>query len=486
MGYVAAHMSEDSTSPGEGPAVVRGPADAEAVASSAAQRAAVDANTGVVADEQPDEGPMPLPTLASSSAAGTRRKTVLPQPLQLAGLIGVVVLGYAAILIISSLRSILVMLLVSLFIAFAMEPAVQWFASRGWRRGSATAVVFAATFVLLIAAFGSIIPLLVDQVSGLLRAVPNSVGELNALLASVPFVDVQLDANADLNQELARIGRELGAGDMAAALTGNLLGAAGSVVGIGATAAGLLFEVLTVLLVSFYMVADGPRLRAALARPLPPNRQREMLAIWEVAVAKTGGYIYSRVLLAAAAAVVTTAALAILSVPYPLPLGLWVGVSGAFIPVVGTYLGGILAIVVALTDRPISALWVIGFLAVYQQVENYLIAPRMQAATMDLHPAVAFVSVIVGATLLGAVGALLALPAAAIIKAVSSTYMQRHALIDELTEVSNRLEQTLPPTIRPSARQADASESTATSTDPEPTDTGAAAGGDPEPALRGE
>jgi predicted PurR-regulated permease PerM len=369
--------------------------------------------------------------------AGRRPSRVLPQPAQLLGLIAVAVLSYAAILIIRSLRGVLVMLLVALFIAFAVEPAVQWFARRGWRRGTATAAVFAATLLVLVASFGSIIPLLIDQVSGLLRAVPNSVGELNDLLASLPLVDIQLDANADLNQELARLGRELGAGDIAASATGNLLGAAGSVLGIGATAAGLVFQLLTVLLIAFYMAADGPRFRAALARPLPPHRQRELLAVWEVAVAKTGGYIYSRVLLAAVAAVVTTATLALLGVPYPLPLGLWVGVTGAFIPVVGTYLGGILAIIVALADEPISALWVIIFLAVYQQLENYLIAPRLQAKTMDIHPAVAFVSVLIGATLLGAVGALLALPATAIIQAVSTTYVHRHDLIAELSQVSD-------------------------------------------------
>ncbi|WP_370324958.1 AI-2E family transporter [Euzebya sp.] len=375
----------------------------------------------------------------ASDRFGRWPESALPSPAQLVGLIVVLVLTYATVIVIRSLRSVLVMLLVSLFIAFAVEPAVQWLGRHGWRRGPATAVVFLGAILALVASFGSIIPLLVDQVSDLLRTIPRSVDELNSLLSRIPYVDLQLDPDANLNQELIRIGRELSSGGIAQFATGNVLGAAGSVVGIGATALGVIFQGLTVLLVSFYMVADGPRFRAALARPLPPHRQREMLAIWEIAVAKTGGYIYSRVLIAAVAATVTAVFLLVIGVPYPLPLGLWVGVTGAFVPVVGTYLGGVLIVIVALIHDPILAIWVLIFLAVYQQIENYLIAPRLQAATMDIHPAVAFVSVIIGATLLGAVGALLALPATAIIQAVSSTYMQRHALIDELSEISDQL-----------------------------------------------
>lgn len=396
-------------------------------------------------DGVPTADPPPVGVVAVGPAPG--RAPILPEPRQLLGLILVGVLSYGAVLMIASLRTILVMLLVSLFIAFAMEPAVQFMGRRwGWPRGLSTALVFLGSIVVLGAAFGSVVPLLVDQVGALLRSVPTSVGELNDLVEGLPFVDLNLDPQGDFQQELLNIGRDLAGNleDGLGGIAGNLLGAAGNVVTIGRTAIGLVFQGLTVLLVSFYLVADGPRFRATLARPLPPERQREMLVIWEIAVAKTGGYIYSRVLLAAVAAMVTALVLAVLGVPYPLPLGLWVGVSGAFIPVVGTYLGGVLALLVALTDRPISALWVLVFLVVYQQLENYLIAPRLQAATMDVHPAVAFLSVLVGATLLGAVGALLALPAAAIIQAVTSTYLHRHQLIDELIEASAHLDEAIP------------------------------------------
>src|SRR5690606_28300660 len=99
-----------------------------------------------------------------------------------------------------------------------------------------------------------------------------------------------------------------------------------------------------------------------------------------------------------------------------------------------TYLGALAAILVALGSEPIDALFVVIFAVVYQQLENYFVAPRIQSSTMDVHPAIAFISVVIGGTLLGAVGALLALPATAIIQALLSTYVRRHEVIAELAD----------------------------------------------------
>ncbi|MEX0659605.1 MAG: AI-2E family transporter [Egibacteraceae bacterium] len=350
-------------------------------------------------------------------------------PARLGSLVVVVIAAYFAFVVVAALRGVLIMLLVALFLSFAMEPAVQYLARRGWRRGLATTAVFVTVVLMAIGTVAAMAPLIVDQVTGLLRSIPQSITELNQLLGRLPF-DVDLEASPELRREVAQWSNELGdrLGDVA-------LGAAGNVVDIGATAAGVFVRMLAVGFITFYFVADGPRLRQALARPLPPDRQREMLAIWELAVAKTGGYIYSRLFIGLASAVTHFLFLLVIGVPFALPLGLWMGAMTAFVPLVGVYLGGILLITVAAVQEPVQALWVLIFLTIYQQIENYLLAPKVQAHTMDLHPAVAFVSVLVGATLLGAVGALLALPAAAISKALLSTYVRRHELISELAEV---------------------------------------------------
>ena len=373
-------------------------------------------------------------------------------PRRLLSLVAVLLATYSALVVVRALRGVLVMLLVSLFLSFAMEPAVQFLAHRGVRRGLATGAVFVVGLLVLAAVVIAMIPLVVEQISDLIVSVPRSVEDLNRLIEDLPLLP-NLEVTPDLRAEIERAGAEFGE-----RVRSGALGAAGNVVSLGATAVGAIFQLLAVGLITFYLVADGPRLRRTLARPLPPARQREMLAIWELAVAKTGGYIYSRLLLAAASGLAHLVVLLILGVPFALPLALWVGVTSAFVPVVGTYLGGVLLLLVALVNEPIDALWLLIFIAVYQQVENYFLAPAVQSRTMDVHPAVAFVSVLVGGTLLGAPGALLALPATAILQALLSTYVRRHELIDELDEVDLPVE---PHSEQPAKPAADTKEVTA-------------------------
>jgi predicted PurR-regulated permease PerM len=355
-------------------------------------------------------------------------------PGRLLSLVAVLVGAWAAIAIFSALRTLLVMMLVALFLSFAMEPAVQWLDRHGWRRGPATGLVFLGMFLALAVVVTAFTTLVIDQVRGLLTSVPELIDNL-AIRFDSEFLS-NLGASPELNAQITQLSGSLGS-----RVQNLVLGAASNVVNIGRTAFGVLFQLLSIMLVTFYLVADGPRARQVLARPLPPDRQREMLAVWELAVAKTGGYLYSRVVMATVAAVTTAGFLFVFGIPYAIALGILVGTTSVFIPVIGTYVGGVLVLLVAFVDqagrgeRPTNLLWAAVFLIIYQQIENYFIAPRIQARTMDVHPAVAFVSVLVGGTLLGAVGALLALPATAILQAVLSTYVRRHQLISELAEV---------------------------------------------------
>jgi predicted PurR-regulated permease PerM len=116
--------------------------------------------------------------------------------------------------------------------------------------------------------------------------------------------------------------------------------------------------------------------------------------------------------------------------PAPIAMALWVGLVSQFLPVVGTYLAGILPALLTYLDSPIKALFVIAFIVIYQQVENYLFAPRITARTMEVHAAVAFGSAIVGGAILGPVGAVLALPAAAMLQALAGSWGTHHEVID--------------------------------------------------------
>jgi predicted PurR-regulated permease PerM len=118
-------------------------------------------------------------------------------------------------------------------------------------------------------------------------------------------------------------------------------------------------------------------------------------------------------------ATLTAVVLTLLDVPFALSLGIWVGVLSQFVPVIGTYLASILPALVALTFNDLgTAIWAVVFFVAYQQLENYLISPRITKRTMEIHPAVSVAAIIIGGTLLGGIGVILALPMAGIIQAI--------------------------------------------------------------------
>jgi predicted PurR-regulated permease PerM len=261
------------------------------------------------------------------------------------------------------------------------------------------------------------VPMLVQQVDGLTDDLPGWLDRANR------FTDRWLGTSVTTSQ-------------LQSTLTSSTSDLAGSLLGLGTKLASGFFKLLTIGLFAFYLVADGPRVRRVVCSVLRPQRQREVLWAWDVAIAKTGGYLYSRLLLAAISTAATFAVLLLLGVPFALPLALWVGTISQFIPVVGTYIALTVPVLVALAHSPVAAVVLLVFLVLYQQVENYLLSPRVTARTMALHPAIALGAVIAGGSLYGAIGAFLALPAAAILQAGLSTYLTRHEVIDsELTRL---------------------------------------------------
>jgi predicted PurR-regulated permease PerM len=334
--------------------------------------------------------------------------------------VALLLLGAAGLLVVFwllvRLRTLLLLLLISFFLAFALESPVNVLARRGWRRGVATSAVFAALGIavtLFVSAFGS---LLVTQVAGLVDAIPGYAQE------AVDYLEDRLGTSIS-GSELAQDLRENeGVQDFVG-------GVAASAIGLSTTLVGLVLQSFTIGLFTFYLIADGPRLRQSVCSVLPPGRQAVALRIWDLAIASTGGYVYSRMLLAACSAVVSTLFLSVIGVPYAFALGVWVGLVSQFVPTVGTYLAGALPVLIALADDPVDGLWVLLYIVVYQQFENLVLSPRITARTMALHPAVAFGAVIAGGAIMGPIGALLALPAAASIQAVVSLYVHRYEVV---------------------------------------------------------
>jgi predicted PurR-regulated permease PerM len=286
----------------------------------------------------------------------------------------------------------------------------------------ATAAALLGLFLVGIVLIAAMTPLVVRQVQELIADVPEWLNRLNAYTQRFLNIDV---STRRIATELRNL--DASVGSYAQNLAGNLLG-------FGAAVLEAVFQMFAIGLFTFYLVADGPRFRRAVCSLLRPERQRDVLWAWDVAIRKTGGYLYSRALLATVSGVATFVVLSFTGVPFAAPLALWMGIVSQFVPVVGTYLAMLVPLFVAFLDRPLGGFVLIAFFLLYQQIENYILGPRITARTMQLHPAVAFAAVLAGGNLMGAVGAFLALPAAAILQAGFSTYVRRHEVMDsELT-----------------------------------------------------
>jgi predicted PurR-regulated permease PerM len=316
------------------------------------------------------------------------------------------------------LTNLLINILIAFFLALAIEPAVSWMASRGMRRGLATFVVFIGV-VIVSAGFVTLLgSVLADQIIKLIEGFPD-------------YLDSVINwINTHFRTDLKRVDIQEGVlrSDW---LRNYVQNSATGVLDVSAQVIGGLFQLLTIALFSFYFAADGPRLRRAICSVLPPARQAEVLRAWEIAVNKTGGYIYSRGLMALISGVAHFVLLQVLDVPYAPVLAVWVGLVSQFIPTIGTYLAGALPMLIAFTVDPWYALWVLVFVVIYQQFENYVLQPKLTSKTVDIHPAVAFGSVIAGTALLGAVGALIAIPAIATLQAFLGAYVKRYDVTDD-------------------------------------------------------
>jgi len=316
----------------------------------------------------------------------------------------------------NQLANFLVLLLVSWLIAIAFEPGIAFFTRKGLRRGQATGIMLAGLVLGVIAFFAAFGGLLFGQIRQFAVSVPSLAAGL------LVWVNQTFHTSFDIPTLLAQIN--------ISTVTSHLSDLAGGVLGVVGSVLGGVFNTFTLLFFIFYFAADGPALRRAVCSVLPQRQQRLFLTVWDVSVEKTGAFVVSRIVMALLSAVFHSALFAVLGVQYWLPLGLFTGLTSQFIPSVGTYIGIGLPIVVAVVHQPLDAVWIIAGATVYQQIENLFIGPRLGRRTMNIHPAIALASVFVGAALLGAVGALISVPVAAALIAVSQTYAHRYELVD--------------------------------------------------------
>jgi predicted PurR-regulated permease PerM len=296
-------------------------------------------------------------------------------------------------------RSVLVLIGLALFIAAGLDPAVSWLTRHGVRRWAAVIITLLAVAGSVAAFLAAAIPPLAAQATGLVAELPrymHSLQDHNSQLG-------KLDAQFHIQQRLSRLISTRGS-----SLIGGVLGA-GELV-LSAASALLIVAVLAV-----YFLADMPRIKLFAYRLAPHSRRTRVILIGDEIFAKVGGFVLGNFLTSVIAGLGTYLWMLIFGLPYPILLGLFVAFMD-LIPVIGSTIGGAVVTLVALTvSLPIAAL-TLGFYVAYRLAEDYLLVPRVMGRTVRVPGVVSVVAVLVGGTLMGIIGALVAIPAAAALR----------------------------------------------------------------------
>jgi predicted PurR-regulated permease PerM len=319
------------------------------------------------------------------------------------------------------LRELLITLMVALFVSFALEPAVHWLHQRGVRRGIGTWLVLLAGLALFGGFIAAMAPLVVDQARMLVQQGPSLLTNLAEQSRTLLPDDLGEMVAVWLEQQRTELPRRLP--ELAPRIAGGALG-------FGATLLGTILQLLTAALVSFYLAADGPKLRRTLSSRLSPASQREFLELWNLAIAKTGSYLYSRLLTAVVSAIFHIVVFTIIGLPLRDRAG---GVGRDHLvgdPGDRHLPGGCAADRHRAGPGPRRCHLGTGGGGHLPADRELPRGPRITAETMSLHPAVAFVSVLTGGALLGPVGALLALPVTAIVAGLFTAYGERHEVME--------------------------------------------------------
>lgn len=320
----------------------------------------------------------------------------------------------------SKSSNFLFLLLLSWLLGIAITPLVDRLNKLGLKRGLSTLTVILGLLILVVGFIASFGQLLASQLTGFITQIP----------ALIDGFTLWLNSTFKLQISPTTIEQSLNISN--SQITSIAQNVAGGIFGVVTSIVSFIFNIFTLLLFTFYFAAEAPNIRKTIGSWLPKRQQIIFNTVWQVAIEKTGGFVISRVILATLNSLFTSIFLLIIGVPYWLPLGLFTGIISQFIPTIGSYLGGIIPAIVAVVNQPIDGLFVIIFVTIYQQIENYLFTPRISSLTMNIHPAVAFGSVIVFAALFGPIGALIGVPIAAAVIALTQSYGKRYELIPEL------------------------------------------------------
>lgn len=304
--------------------------------------------------------------------------------------VSVIVIVYALV----RLQGVLLVVAASLVIALGVQPFIKYLIDRGLTRAGALGTLLALGAGVGGGVLAMGIPMVSKQLSAITERGPAIVEDMRG---RSELIDALL-ANVDMTAMLAD--------------TESIGGLLGSLVNL-----------VTVAILAPYLAFSLPQMKVRVLRLLRREDRQDFIRLLDDATDRLSGFIAGNLVVSVAAAASSYLALKLIGAPYPAALALWIGVTD-LVPVVGVFLGAIPAVAITLVEAgQSSAIAVAAFILIYQQLENYVIAPRVMRRTVNLSPPIVIISLMVGGSLAGVLGALLALPVAALVQLILDEFV---------------------------------------------------------------
>ncbi len=310
-------------------------------------------------------------------------------------------LAYGLVHVVLALSELLTLVVIALFLSLGLEPIVARLVRLGLRRGWAVFVVFCGLAIAFTLLGWLIVPTVAEQSTDVVKQAPMYLNHLqqNHLVK-------ELNARWHLSDRISRdLQKHVLTQETFTSVFGGVLGATRAVLaGVVAT--------VTVLVLTSYLLVAMPSVKTAAYQLVPRSRRPRVVYLSEEIARRVGGYLLGQLCIASLNGVLSYIILRALGLPFPALLAILVGLL-ALVPVFGTPIGGVLVTLVALSSSVTEAVIVLGYYVAYHLLEAYLVGPRIMRRTVEVPPALTIVAILAGETLLGIVGALIAIPVAA-------------------------------------------------------------------------
>jgi predicted PurR-regulated permease PerM len=312
------------------------------------------------------------------------------------GALGVFV-AYFLIQAVVQARSVIILIVVALFLAIGLSPLVEWLVARGLRRGFAIGLVFIGVIGAFVGFGFAVIPPVIEQSNAFVKELPHYLADLRR------------------NPTIRQFDHDYGVIDRAQSyVTSGKLGQRlfGGIVGVGKVVIGAVFSAFSLLIMTLYFLAALPSMKRQAYRLVPSTRRERVMLLSDEVINRIGGFVSGALTVAFIAGLASYLFLLIVGMPYALALAVFVAIFD-LIPLVGASIAAVVVSLLGFTESVVVGIACIAFYVAYQQLENYVVYPRVMRRAVDVPAPVTVVAVLLGGALLGVVGALLSIPIAA-------------------------------------------------------------------------